>query len=116
MKIEHREKTITVDVYIASDGEEFDNEDDCEAHEHDLIAGTLNFYDADFCEANIDDCLYALTKTKDDVDTLLSLCRYEGITVKGLTTGEPGIYMYLERTDSWLNISRVVAKITEVQE
>ena len=111
MRIEKREITTTVDVYIASDGREFIDEDECEAHECDLDMGKLTFYDADLDETDFDNCMYVKLRSHEDVSMLKDICSFTGIDSRGLK--EPGVYIFdgYSRDYSWLNISDVVSKI-----
>lgn len=108
MKTETRKVTVEQEVYIANDGQEFDNEDDCLSHERDLLEEKLEFYGFDLWESDFENCVYVKTTTKEDVQNLITLAEMEGVTLKGIEVDEPGIYMYESRSDGWTNITKVI--------
>ena len=107
-------KTITIEkeIYIAEDGTEFDDQDDCEAYEYRLVGKRLKMYKYSFspCQS-IEDCCYVKLDTETDVQAFIDLCKYDGISHKGVTT--PGLYMYSEgrygfANDAWVNLSEIL--------
>lgn len=110
MKLEIRKVTVEKAIYIAKDGKEFYDESTCEAHEIELIEKTIEFYDSDFEKSDLESCTYVVLKTSDEIEALKDLCRYFGISHKGITE-KTGIYMYVDRGDTWKNISYAVDRI-----
>lgn len=115
-------KTITVEkeIYIAEDGTEFDDRDDCEAYENSLIGKRLKMYSYDYspCES-VDECSYAKLNTWADVQAFVDLCEYIGVSHKGIT--EPGLYMYTEGrwgagNTAWTNISEILKHLESEEE
>lgn len=111
MKKETRKVTVEQEVYIAEDGKEFDDEDDCLSHERDLLEEKLEFYKRDLTNGTLENCSYVYVKSAEDVANLLTLCDMDGIAISGLSN-KPGVYMYSNRGDYWINISEVVDTIT----
>lgn len=109
MKLDKRKVTVVKYIYIACDGKEFEDEYECMKHEHAVLERRLHFYARDFKEADLDSCMYVKLISKADVDILIQLCDFEGITRDGLE--EEGIYMYEERANRWVNITEAISKI-----
>ena len=109
MKLEKREIVITKDVFIAVDGKEFNTEDACLEHEYDINESKLAFYDRNFKKSTLDACTYVRLDTEKDVKLMLSLCDYQGITDIGIAN--PGVYIYVDRGDYWVNMSEAVRHI-----
>ena len=107
MRIEKRKVTIEKEVYIASDGTEFEDEDLCEGHEYTLIENRLGFYDREGYSSSIDRCSYVYLTTKEEISDFLSLCKWTGITSRGIES--EGLYFYTDK--GWINISNPVKKI-----
>lgn len=106
-------KTITIEkeIYIAEDGTEFDDQDDCEAYENRLVGKRLKMYSYNYlpCES-VDECCYAKLNTLEDVQAFVGLCEYIGVSYRGII--EPGLYMYTEGrwgagNNAWTNISEI---------
>lgn len=110
MKTKTKLVTVEQEIYIAEDGKEFDDQDDCLSHERDLREETLEFYDYNFMPSNLENCTYVKTVTQEDVNNLLYLCHIDGISHDGITD-KPGIYMYMLHPDEWVNITEAVAII-----
>lgn len=110
MKAEKRKVTVERFIYIAKDGREFDDESACEAYEIELTEKTIKFYDSNFEKSDIESCTYVELNTAEEIETLKDLCRYFGISHKGITD-KTGIYMYIDRGDAWKNISAAVDRI-----
>jgi len=109
MRIEKRKVTIEKEVYIASDGTEFENEDLCEGHEYTLIENRLRFYDKEYRRCSLDVCDYVYLTSKEEISDLLSLCAWTGITSQGIES--EGLYLWHD--EEWINISEPVKKILE---
>ena len=114
MKIEKREIVVTKEVFVAFDGMEFDNQDDCMDHEYRITEAKLSFYDYKFKKSILDECAYARLDTEEDVKLMISLCDYQGIVSKGIVN--PGVYIYSnDRSgDCWVNMTETVNRIMEV--
>jgi hypothetical protein len=110
-------KTITIEkeIYIAEDGTEFDDRDDCEAYEYRLIGKRLKMYTYGFspCQS-VENCCYARLDTWADVQAFIDLCTYDGISTRGIT--DPGLYMYSEGrygfgNEAWVNITGILKNL-----
>ena len=111
MKTELREVTTTKEVYIADDGTEFEDDDECEAYEMDCLAKTIKFYSHDLDESDLDQCTYMKCMTQTAFDNVLKLCDYQGLTTEGLCG--PGIYMYQGISDKWVNLNDLITAIQD---
>ena len=109
MKIEKREVVVTKEIFIAVDGKEFNTEDACREHEYDINESKLAFYDRNFKKSTLDACTYVRLDTKEDVKLMLSLCDYQDITDIGIE--DPGVYIYVDRGDYWINMSEAISHI-----
>lgn len=111
MKTETRKVTVEQEVYIAEDGTEFEDLDECEAYETRLIGKHLIMYTfAHDPTDSVEDCWYVKLDTREAVSDFISLCRYEEVSPEGLQ--EPGVYMYTEgcygrRNNTWTNIAKI---------
>lgn len=110
MRTETREVLVEQEVYIAEDGKEFDNEDDCHSHEMTIMERELKLYNTKFQRSNLDRCWYAVLENEDDVKRFIELCNYDGITLQGIT--KPGVYMYNDR--QWVPISELCDTLTNL--
>lgn len=112
MRTEYREVTFKQEVYIAEDGREFTDEDDCEAYDIKLIENSLKFYDNSYEKSDVDSCVYFHAITEEDVERAIKVCEYYGITREGLY--KPGLYMFadtLYRKEAWVNLDEVIFHI-----
>lgn len=110
MIIEMKEVVVKQEVYIANDGKEFDDYDDCVEHEIKLAEASMEFYDSDFEKSDLESCTYVEVNTPEEIEALIDLCKYYGISHKGISE-KTGIYMYYDRGDTWKNISDAVDRI-----
>jgi hypothetical protein len=94
-------------VYIAEDGKEFYDEDDCLSHERDLLEAKLDMYNWKFERCNFENSKYIKASTEEAVKVFLQICDMEGVTKKGILP-TPGIYMYNNRQDEWFNITNAI--------
>lgn len=114
MTIDTRKVLVEKDVYIAEDGTEFDDADDCEAYETRLIGKRLNLYTQSHMRTdNIENCWYAKLDTPEEASDFITLCKFDGITALGVKG--PGLYMYTEGTyghgkDAWTNLLEIIEK------
>lgn len=107
MEMKQKQVTYIKTIYVANDGTEFDEQDECEAYEMRLIRNSFEFYDEKFKESTLGSCAYAKIKTVEDAVKFLNVCEYEGITTKGIE--RDGIYMYAD--NRWYNITEAVSNI-----
>lgn len=108
MKTEIRKVTVEREVYIAIDGKEFNDKDDCESYEYELLEKKLQFYDDKCGKSDLDSCTYVKLISEQDVADLISICAYHGISCEGISSA--GIYMY-DNYNGWLNITEVISNI-----
>lgn len=117
MREETRQVTIDSVVYVADDGREFTNADDCEAYEMRCAAKVLkmfNFVGAPCTQA--DDCEVVKLTTKREVETFIRLCRYDGVSHRGIEGS--GVYIYTEgaygkANIAWTEISGIIDRLKE---
>lgn len=112
MKIETRKVLVEREVYIASDGTEFDDENECEGYEMRLIEEQMLFFDSEFRRTVIERCAYAVLRTDEEVKQFKHVCDYMGYADRGLN--QSGVYMYSESDDRWLNLYEVMENIERV--
>lgn len=108
MRTETRKVLVEQEVYIAEDGKEFTEEDECIAHEYHILESKLKLYSSKFQRTNVDHCWYAVLENDIDVNSFKKVCNYQGITFVGIT--KPGIYMYNDR--QWVPISELCDILT----
>ena len=109
MKTETRKVLVDQCVYIAVDGTEFDDEDECAHYEHLLKQKALEMYDENFerCDC-IDDCYYAKLNSPEEVQMLIDVLNYETYCIDEAPVN-PGIYMW--RDGDWVNLTEIVEKL-----
>lgn len=114
MRTEFKKITVEREVYIADDGTEFEDEDDCQGYEFNLKLKKFTMYGQKLNETDsLDYATYVYLGTKELVDEYAALCKYYGITFLGLN--EPGLYMYTEWMGCrWSNITDVVEKFKDI--
>lgn len=117
MKSEMRKITVEQEVFIAFDGTEFTDKDDCTDYETGLRLQRFQMLDYDFrpCDS-IDDCHFVNIKTADEANEFIDLCNLEGFSSEGID--EPGVYMYTygnygRRSRDWTNLSEIIKKFDE---
>ena len=112
MKKEIRKVTVEKEIYIAYDGTEFDDPDDCEVHEILEKASAINMIDyRGFKTTSIDDCWAVNLRSFVETENFIALCKYCDVSSKGVEG--PGMYIYTEgtygaRNDAWTNISTIM--------
>lgn len=112
MKIETRKVTVEQEVYIANDGQEFDNEDDCLSHERDLLKECIDFYDDELEDSDIHNCRYVKLDTPKSVRSLILICKLEGYPSQGLDEHKLGVYMYTDRLDRWIYLMGLIDQLS----
>ena len=113
MRTETREVTEIKTVYIADDGTEYDDEDLCKGHDVLIKEGSLICFDHRYEKCNLDRCTYVDIRTEKEFRDFIEVLCYLGISRKGLDGSDLGVYMYEERGNRWLNISKAVDAIKE---
>ena len=112
MEIKQKKVTIMRNIYIACDGTEFMDNDDCIEYEMGLIEKSLGCFNLTFDKTDFDSCIYVYLTNEDDVKKVKQLCEYRGMSSKGFNN--PGIYMYNDgynNKDSWVNLEEILASI-----
>lgn len=115
MKTKTKKVTTTVEVYIADDGTEFDNEDDCRYYELKQIREKLDMYDYHLAKTNNTGCCrYVKLDTQEQVRDFIDSCKDAFVSTTGIE--RTGIYIYTEgtygdRTTSWVNVTEVLSVI-----
>ena len=110
MKKEFREVTIKQEVYIADDGREFMDEEDCEEYEFKCLEQSLKLYNCKCKKVNsVDECHIANLVTTDDVKNFIKACDIYDVDSDGIDM--PGVYIYDGFNDIWLNIEGVLLRI-----
>lgn len=98
--------TVEQEVYIACDGTEFEDEDDCIAYEVELTEAKFEMYNHLLHKVDsISECYYVCLNSADNVNQFIDCCKYYGITTNGIR--RPAIYAYDDR-DSWINLNSVM--------
>ena len=105
---------ITKTYYIASDGEEFESEEECLAHEKLMDISAIPMFDDDFVEildkSEICYCNFVYLETQAKVEQFKSLTEYTlGIKEPGLYCREYDDY----GNDRWKLIDTRIAEIEE---
>ena len=120
MRTELRKVTVEQEVYIANDGKEFDDEDDCQAYEATCLSQTLKMRNYVGVKTNnLDNCQAVKLDRVSDIMSFVALCKYEGISCTGIV--EPGVYMYTEgrygsANEAWTNISKIIKSFEESED
>ena len=111
MKTEFREVVVKQPVYIADDGREFDDEDECADYEFSLLEASLTYYDKKLeVTDDVEGCYFINLSTAADVKRFKKICDTCDLITDGID--KPGIYMYIDcRDDCWINMEEVVIKI-----
>lgn len=112
MKTETRKVTIEQTVYIADDGREFMNEDECTDYEFGLLEKTFNCYDGKYNNASPEDCVYIDLPTVEDIERFKRYCDVSDIIDDGID--KPGLYMFDDKNyinEYWLNLDEVMVRI-----
>lgn len=120
MKISTKKITVEQEIYIADDGTQFDDIDECEAYEMRLEGERLDMYTYEYVRTSvINDCWYAKLDTNEEVSAFINLCKFDGVSSEGIE--KVGLYMYTEggygrSKEAWTNLSEVIKRIGESEE
>lgn len=112
MRTETRIVLAAQEIYIASDGTEFDDECACEGYEMRLVERQMLCFDSNFRRTTLSNCTYAIARTDNEAESLKVVSDYWGLSNRGLN--KAGVYMYSERSDCWTNLSEVIENIEKV--
>lgn len=110
MKIEMREVKVMQEMYIADDGKEFDDYDECMDYESGLRMSQIKMYDFNRNTTMfVSMCEYVNLVTESDVDAFIYKCRLSGINTVGLD--KPALYMWEGICGTWINLDQVMVDI-----
>lgn len=112
MKTETKEITVSRTVYIADDGREFVDRDDCEGYEMKLLEKSIACYNDKFEKTSFETCTYVVLVTDQDVENIELVCEYFGYCAEGFDG--PGLYMYYDgysKNEHWINLDEVISHI-----
>lgn len=89
------------EFYVAFDGKEFDNEEECRDYENELNIKSIEAYDEDFNRIDFDSATYVVIHSEAELNFIDKVCDYNGWTSDGLM--ETGLYRYNSswRDDRW---------------
>lgn len=89
------------EFYVAFDGKEFEDEDECREYENELNIKSIEAYDEDFNRIDFDSAAYVVIHSDADLYLICEVCDYNGWTSTGLC--ENGLYRYNSswRDDRW---------------
>jgi hypothetical protein len=109
MKEEKRTITTEVTYWIADDGTEYTNQDECVAYEQWHVTKMQEFlgYDENFERVEISGWKYVIVPTESDVNTLNTLFKYYGYSYSEFT--DTGVYMLVGGT--WYNIKNKLSSL-----
>lgn len=106
MRIVEKEVTVLRPVYIACDGKEFMDEDECEAYEIELVEKTLKLYNNKYEPTDIDGSMFVNLITDEDVENFKKVCEWHGVCSDGVD--KPALYIYDDSyrysNGFWINI------------
>lgn len=109
-------KVIEVEGYFADDGEFFTDKDECEDYEMQSLAEKIFdiTFNSKFKKAkNIDDILYFIPKTKEDIDLFLTINNYYGYVVEGISLDSTiSIYKYDTTRNIYIDILQQHRELT----
>ena len=120
MRTETRQIMIEEEVYIADDGKEFDDEDDCIAYEITRSCEKIKMRDYRWAQTDdVENCQTVKLDNLDEIKSFIELCKYSGVSHKGIEA--PGVYLYTEGrwgacNEAWTNISEMIKSFEESEE
>lgn len=114
MRIEERVVTTMQPVYIAEDGKEFKDEEECQEYEFDMLEKSLNQYcfNGAFEESRVEECTFVHMPTINIVKDFVKMRNVIGISSKGVDN--PGIYMSSDYNNSWVNLNDITSRFKAV--
>lgn len=92
MKTITRKVMLEKEYYIARDGKEFTDEDDCLNYENELNIKSIEAYDEDFNRVDFESATYVVIHSDEELDFICEVCDYNCWTVEGLNGY--GLYRY----------------------
>lgn len=107
MEVKHKEVVIMKDIFVACDGTEFEDEDDCIDYEYKLAENKLSCYDENFEKVYLDNCDYVDATTEESLELFRELCKHYGFNRTGIAG--VGLYWYEPKADTWVNISQIMS-------
>ena len=120
MRTEIRKVVVEEEFYIATDGTEFDDEDDCRAYEVTKACENIKMLNYHGVKTNnVDNCQVVKLDNLDEIMSFIAVCKFEGISHRGIDA--PGVYLYCEGSygsdnEAWVNISKLVKSFDESEE
>ena len=110
MTTEIREVTVEQEVYIAEDGTIFTDESECVEYEYNLLTKTFECFNQHYEPADVESCCFLKIKHADAVNNFKQVCVYLGTSSDGVD--KPGMYMYSDYIDRWVNLDDVIFNLT----
>lgn len=107
MEVKRKEVVIIKDIFVACDGTEFEDEDDCIDYECKLAENKLSCYDEEFEKVDLDGCDYVDATTEESLKLFRELCKHYGFDQTGISG--IGLYWYEPKSDTWVNISQIMS-------
>ena len=114
MEVKHKEVVIMKDIFVACDGTEFEDEDDCIDYECRLCEKKISCYDENFEKAELDSCYFVDATDEESLTLFKSLCNHYGYSENGIEG--VGLYRYMDKGDYWLNISQIMTDFEMARE
>ena len=89
------------EFYVARDGKEFKDEDECLDYENELNIKSIEAYDEDFNRTDYENAAYIVIHSDEELNFICEVCEYNGWTSEGFC--ENGLYRYNSyyRVDKW---------------
>lgn len=89
------------EFYVARDGKEFSDEDECLNYENKLNIKSIEAYDDDFNRTDYENATYVVIHSDEELDLICEVCGYNGWTSEGFC--ENGLYRLNcgYRVDKW---------------
>lgn len=111
MRIESKEVTVVKNIYISDDGKEFHDEDACLNHEFNIRKKMVSeyCYDVHCNKSTIDECVIVYLPDDEAVKAFVSVFDTCGLVYYGID--KPGLYIWTECGDNWVNVDEVKARI-----
>lgn len=111
MKTEYREVLVKQPVYIAEDGKEFDDEEDCQDYEFEMLNGSFECYSMNLERVRCpDEATFVNLPTKKIIENFKRVCEWMCISHTGID--DPGIYVYTDcGRGEWTNMEKAIERI-----